>query len=86
MADASASHPELLRLIGDEIRARGRMPFARFMELALHHPEYGYYSRGPERLGRGGDFFTASDVGAAFGACLGRQLVEMDELLGKTGG
>lgn len=83
MADASASHPELLRLIGDEIRARGRMPFARFMELALHHPEHGYYSRGPERLGRGGDFFTASDVGAAFGVCLGRQLVEMDALLGK---
>ena len=83
MADASASHPELLRLIGDEIRARGPMPFARFMELALHHPEHGYYARGPERLGRGGDFFTASDVGATFGACLGRQLVEMDALLGK---
>jgi SAM-dependent MidA family methyltransferase len=83
VADASASHPELLRLIGDEIRARGPMPFARFMELALHHPEHGYYSRGPERLGRGGDFFTASDVGATFGACLSRQLVEMDALLGK---
>ncbi len=83
MADASAGHPELLRLIGDEIRAKGPMPFARFMQLALHHPEHGYYSRGPERLGRGGDFFTASDVGATFGACLSRQLVEMDALLGK---
>jgi len=83
VADASASHPELARLIGDEIRARGPMPFARFMELALHHPEHGYYARGPERLGRGGDFFTASDVGATFGACLGRQLVEMDALLGE---
>ncbi len=83
MADASASHLKLLRLICNEIRAHGPMPFARFMELALHNPEHGYYARGPERLGRGGDFFTASDVGATFGACLGRQLVEMDALLGK---
>jgi SAM-dependent MidA family methyltransferase len=69
--------------MGDEIRAGGPMSFARFMDLALHHPEHGYYSRGPERLGRGGDFFTASDVGATFGACLARQLVEMDALLGR---
>lgn len=81
MAEASAGHPELLRLLRDEIRARGPIPFARFMQLALHHPEHGYYARGPERLGRGGDFFTASDVGPAFGACLARQLVEMDALL-----
>ena len=81
MAEASAGNRELLRLLKDEIRARGPIPFARFMELALHHPDHGYYALGPERLGRGGDFFTASDVGPAFGACLGRQLVEMDALL-----
>jgi SAM-dependent MidA family methyltransferase len=83
VADASASSRELLRLIGDEIRAGGPISFARFMELALHDAEHGYYARGPERLGRGGDFFTASDVGAAFGVCLSRQIVEMDALLGK---
>lgn len=83
MADASAGHPEILRLLNDEIRAQGPISFARFMEQALYQPEHGYYARGPERLGRGGDFFTASDVGALFGACLARQLVEMDALLGK---
>ena len=82
MAEPSAGHPELLRLIRDEIRELGPITFARFMDLALNHPEHGYYARGPERLGRGGDFFTASDVGPAFGACLARQLVEMDALLG----
>ena len=81
MADASAGNAELLSLIREEIRADGPIPFARFMDLALHHATYGYYARGPERLGRGGDFFTASDVGPAFGACLARQLVEMDALL-----
>jgi len=83
MADASAGHPALLRLLEDEIRARGPIPFARFMEVALHHPEHGYYARGSSRLGRGGDFFTASDVGKAFGECLARQLVEMDALLNR---
>ena len=81
MADASAGQPELLTLLRDEIRESGPMTFARFMELALHHESYGYYASGPLRLGRGGDFFTASDVGTAFGACLARQLVEMDALL-----
>jgi SAM-dependent MidA family methyltransferase len=81
VAEASAGHPELLRLLHDEIRARGPLSFARFMELALHHPEHGYYALGSSRLGRTGDFFTASDVGPAFGACIARQLVEMDALL-----
>jgi SAM-dependent MidA family methyltransferase len=81
VAEASAGHPEILRLLHDEIRARGPLSFARFMELALHHPEHGYYALGSSRLGRAGDFFTASDVGPAFGACLARQLVEMDALL-----
>ena len=81
MAGISAGHPDLLRLIRDEIRATGPLSFARFMDLALHHPAYGYYASGPSRLGPGGDFFTASDVGATFGACLARQLVEMDALL-----
>jgi SAM-dependent MidA family methyltransferase len=82
VADGSAGHPDLARLIGDEIRSSGPMSFARFMDLALHHPEHGYYARGPGRLGREGDFFTASDVGALFGACLARQLVDMDDALG----
>jgi SAM-dependent MidA family methyltransferase len=81
VAEASAGHPELLRLLADEIRASGPVSFARFMDLALHHPDLGYYALGSLRLGRGGDFFTASDVGPAFGACLSRQLVEMDALL-----
>ncbi len=53
------------------------------MDLALHDPEGGYYARGPARLGAGGDFFTASDVGTAFGESLARQLLEMDVVLGR---
>lgn len=53
------------------------MPFAQFMELALYHPEVGYYQRDRRRVGydRGTDFYTASTSGPVFGelvvaACL----------------
>jgi SAM-dependent MidA family methyltransferase len=75
--------PELLARIAGEIRERGPIPFARFMDLALNDRDHGYYSRGAERLGREGDFFTASDVGVFFGECVARQLFEMDALLGR---
>jgi SAM-dependent MidA family methyltransferase len=44
----------------DEILARGgSVPFDVFMELALYHPEHGYYSSDEPRYGRGGDYLTA---------------------------
>ena len=52
------------------------------MELALHHPQEGYYAAGSERLGERGDFITASDLGPAFGACLAQQISEFDALAG----
>jgi len=83
VAEDSAGHPELLRLLRNEIHGSGPVSFARFMDLALNHPEFGYYARGAARLGREGDFITASDVGPAFGRCLARQLAEMDVALGR---
>lgn len=51
------------------------------MDLALYHPERGYY-RGPTvRSAREGDFLTAPELHAAFGQALARQLAEMWELL-----
>lgn len=45
------------------------MPFARFMELALYHPEVGYYRKNKKRVGyaAGTDFFTSSTSGPIFG-------------------
>ncbi len=44
----------------DEIGRRGgAVPFREYMELALYHPEHGYYSRGRRRYGREGDYLTA---------------------------
>lgn len=48
----------------------GRLPFAQVMELALYHPEHGYYGAGPRKIGRQGDFFTSVSVGPLFGKLL----------------
>lgn len=63
------------------------MTFARFMDLALYHPEYGYYIRlssdpDHERIGWNGDYYTSADVHGALGWALARQLAQMDEILG----
>ncbi|BAT71192.1 conserved hypothetical protein [Thermosulfidibacter takaii ABI70S6] len=67
---------ELEELIREEISEKGPIPFRRFMELALYHPEHGYYSKGPT-IGKEGDFFTSSSVGAIFGRTLAYVFTEM---------
>ena len=81
MTTADLGHAPLVDRIRDEILRDGPMTFARFMELALHHPELGYYAAGPTRLGQSGDFITASDLGPAFGRALARQIDELDRCL-----
>jgi SAM-dependent MidA family methyltransferase len=68
--------------IEQEIRERGPMAFARYMELCLYHPESGYYSRNASQFGKAGDFYTSSDVHAVFGRLLARQFEEMWRVLG----
>jgi len=72
----------LRQVIVDEIRARGPIPFSRYMELCLYHPQLGYYSRAKEQFGKAGDFFTSSDVHAVFGRLLARQFDEMWRAMG----
>jgi SAM-dependent MidA family methyltransferase len=61
---------EILKQI--EESPEGRIPFAQYMELALYHPEWGYYQRDRVKLGREGDFFTNAHVGELYGLVLGR--------------
>jgi SAM-dependent MidA family methyltransferase len=67
----------LRQLIIDEIRRDGPMSFSHYMELCLYHRELGYYSHAAEQFGKGGDFYTSSDVHAVFGRLLARQFEEM---------
>jgi SAM-dependent MidA family methyltransferase len=76
------SHPELCQAIVERIHASQQIPFYDFMELALYHPQHGYYSRQAQQIGgEGGDFFTSPHLGADFGELLAVQLVEMWQLL-----
>jgi SAM-dependent MidA family methyltransferase len=73
---------ELRKIIEREIGERGPIPFSRYMELCLYHPELGYYSRKAEQFGKAGDFYTSSDVHAVFGRLLARQFDEMWRAIG----
>jgi SAM-dependent MidA family methyltransferase len=72
----------LRKKIEQEIHERGPIPFSRYMELCLYHPELGYYSRNAQQFGKAGDFYTSSDVHAVFGRLLARQFEEMWRALG----
>jgi len=76
-------NPDLVHLIRDEIRRGGSVTFAWFMEQALYHPEFGYYSSGQCQIGRRGDYFTNVSVGPFFGRMLAAQFAEMWEILGR---
>lgn len=76
----------LREVIRERIRREGPLPFAAYAELALYHPELGYYARADRRSGRAGDFFTSVDLGPAFGGLLASQLAEMWRLLGAPAG
>ncbi len=66
--------------------AGGRITFARFMELALYHPQFGYYRTGAARIGRQGDFFTSVSVGPVFGRILARQFRQWNAPVFEFGG
>jgi NADH dehydrogenase [ubiquinone] 1 alpha subcomplex assembly factor 7 len=69
-----------------EIRRRiattGPMTVAQFMDLALSHPEHGYYmTRDP--LGHAGDFVTAPEISQVFGELIGLWSAEVWGLMGR---
>ena len=69
--DAQAHSGRLADLIREQIAGNGGvLPFWRFMELALYAPGLGYYSAGATKLGPGGDFVTAPELGGLFAECV----------------
>lgn len=72
-------------MIRQEISKSGAISFARFMSLALYHPELGYYEREANHIGRNGDFITSVSVGSFFGELLAFRFAEwLSDLEGKT--
>lgn len=77
---------KLTEIIKYKIKNTGRITFAEFMNLALYHPTYGYYTTGKSDIGKHGDFYTSPHVHSAFGSVVGNfilksfQLLDEDEL------
>jgi SAM-dependent MidA family methyltransferase len=89
----TVSHPERVPMLGaaevaHALRMRahlvaaiaaagGWLSFEHYMDLALYAPGLGYYSAGAQKLGPGGDFTTAPEISALFGACVAKQCAEV---------
>lgn len=73
---------QLENLIVELIKGKGPISFDEFMYMALYHPKLGYYMRKETKIGKEGDFFTASHVGKVFGVILCRAIERYAERLG----
>ncbi|MBF0250798.1 MAG: SAM-dependent methyltransferase [Alphaproteobacteria bacterium] len=72
----------LFDLIRHEIAHDGPITVARFMELALGHPEHGYYmTRDP--FGLEGDFITSPEITQMFGEMIGLWSVVVWQSMGR---
>jgi SAM-dependent MidA family methyltransferase len=72
------SLPEVIR----NLLTFGDLSFRDFVELALYHPEFGYYARPENPVGKEGDYITAPSLSPAFSyaiAGLFRELMGRDE-------
>ncbi len=67
---------ECARLLRERIRARGPVRVDEYMEIALAHPEYGYYRSAPA-IGREGDFITAPEVSQMFGELVSMWMADL---------
>jgi SAM-dependent MidA family methyltransferase len=63
-------------------KANCKLRFDEFMQLALYHPQHGYYSSSlGKKIGRKGDFFTSVTVGDTFGLLLSHAIEEKWKIL-----
>jgi len=73
-------------LLQEEIRRDGPVPFRRFMELALYHPEHGYYRKPGDPFGKQGDFFTAEQIQPVFGILMAARIRQLYQAMGRPSG
>ncbi len=78
-------NPELIAHLERLFAEHGRIPFSRYMAEVLYHPEHGYYSSDSDRIGAGGDFYTASDLDSALGALLADLFLSMSKKMDAFG-
>lgn len=81
-SNAKIISDKLLSQITSEIKSTGEISFARYMELALYAPKWGYYRNAFKKFGKEGDFVTAPEMSPLFSYCLANQCAEILSELG----
>jgi SAM-dependent MidA family methyltransferase len=73
--------------IAAEIASTGPIPFRRFMEFALYHPQHGYYRRrrdaSGDPFGKHGDFYTAEQIQPVFGILMAAVVRQIHREMGE---
>src|SRR5262245_17927876 len=67
----------LAQKIKARIRDTGPVTFRDFMESALYDPDAGYYNTERPKIGPVGDYYTSSNVHAAFGSSLAQLFAQL---------
>lgn len=65
----------LQQIIYNEIKLKKYITIERYMEIALYHPEFGYYMK-KDPFGKGGDFTTSPEISQMFGEIIGAWIVD----------
>jgi SAM-dependent MidA family methyltransferase len=75
---------DLIKIICDKVKEFGPITFKDFMEMALYHEKYGYYSGSYAPIGKKGDFITSPHTHCLYGALHARQIEEFWNILDRT--
>lgn len=74
-------------IVAEILKHGGRVSFNEFMELALYHPDAGYYTRprlGAGPIGKEGDFITAPTASPLFARTFARLLERLVDGIGES--
>lgn len=72
----------LKKYLVNHITQHGPIDVGQFMNIALCHPEYGYYMK-QDPFGAGGDFTTAPEISQMFGELIGAWVADLWLQMGK---
>ena len=78
------SSDKLKQIIHSEIKLEGPISFSRFMQLALYHPEFGYYQAKSNIFSQDGDYTTSPNISSMFAEVFVNDFEKIFELSGKN--